>query len=210
MEGLSALINQNLLTIVTVLMALVCVVLILAVIALAEIIKLKKSYNKVLGECNDTQSLEEKFKEFYETSSEIKEKYDKISEAVMDLSKNMDKCIQKVGIIRYNPFDEAGGNLCFAIALLDSENNGVILNGIHSRSGCYTYAKPVEMGVSEYVLSQEEMQALNMALDGSYVCDDRKEIVKKIEERYESEILPKRSRKKSGIFHKKSSKVSAQ
>ncbi len=210
MEGLSTLINQNLLTIVIVLMALVCVVLIVAVIAIAEIIKLKKSYNKVLGGCNDTQSLEEKFKEFYETSSEIKEKYDKISEAVMDLSKNMDKCIQKVGIIRYNPFDEAGGNLCFAIALLDSENNGVILNGIHSRSGCYTYAKPVEMGVSEYVLSQEEMQALNMALDGSYVCDDRKEIVKKIEERYESEILLKRSKKKSGIFGKKSSKVSAQ
>ena len=210
MEGLSTLINKNLLTIVAVLMVVLFVVLIIAAAALAEVIKLKKRYNKALGEGSDSLSLEEKFKEFYETSSEIKEKYDKISEAVMDLSKNMDKCIQKVGIIRYNPFDEAGGNLCFAVALLDSENNGVILNGIHSRSGCYTYAKPVEMGVSEYVLSQEEMQALNMALDGSYVCDDRKEIVKKIEERYESEILPKRSRKKSGLFHKKSSKVSAQ
>lgn len=210
MENLIAIINQNLVAVIAVLMVLMCVALIVALAALVQISKLKKRYNSVMGEGEETKSLEEKFKEFYETSSEIKEKYDKISEAVMDLSKNMDKCIQKVGIIRYNPFDEAGGNLCFAIALLDSENNGVILNGIHSRSGCYTYAKPVEMGVSEYVLSQEEMQALNMALDGSYVCDDRKEIVKKIEERYESEILPKRSRKKSGIFGKKSSKVSAQ
>lgn len=210
MENLIAIINQNLVAVIAVLMVLMCASLIVALSALVQISKLKKRYNSVMGEGEETKSLEEKFKEFNETSSEIKEKYDKISEAVMDLSKNMDKCIQKVGIIRYNPFDEAGGNLCFAVALLDSENNGVILNGIHSRSGCYTYAKPVEMGVSEYVLSQEEMQALNMALDGSYVCDDRKEIVKKIEERYESEILPKRSRKKSGLFHKKSSKVSAQ
>lgn len=210
MEALIAFVNQNMLIIAAVLVALVCAALIVAVVALVQIVKLKKRYNKAMGEGEETKSLEEKFKEFYETSAEIKEKYDKISEAVMDLSKNMDKCVQKVGIIRYNPFDEAGGNLCFAIALLDSENNGIILNGIHSRTGCYTYAKPVEMGVSEYVLSEEEMQALNMALDGSYVSNDRKEIVKQIEKRYEEEILPKRSKKKSGLFGKKRSKVSAQ
>lgn len=210
MEALIAFVNQNMLVIAAVLVALVCAALIVAVAALVQIVKLKKRYNKAMGEGEETKSLEEKFKEFYETSAEIKEKYDKISEAVMDLSKNMDKCVQKVGIIRYNPFDEAGGNLCFAIALLDSENNGIILNGIHSRTGCYTYAKPVEMGVSEYVLSEEEMQALNMALDGSYVSNDRKEIVKQIEKRYEEEILPKRSKKKSGLFGKKHSKVSAQ
>ena len=82
MEGLSTLINQNLLTIVAVLMVVLFVVLIIAAAALAEVIKLKKRYNKALGEGSDSLSLEEKFKEFYETSSEIKEKYDKISEAV--------------------------------------------------------------------------------------------------------------------------------
>ena len=61
--------------------------------------------------------------------------------------------IQKVGLIRYNPFDEMGGNLCFALALLDGNDNGVVLNGIHSRTGSFTYAKPIEMGVSSFSAS---------------------------------------------------------
>ncbi|MCJ7856141.1 DUF4446 family protein [Lachnospiraceae bacterium NSJ-143] len=210
MTEISEFINQNLLTITAALMVLTCIVSVVAVLALFEVIKLKNRYNKLAGGSGDSDTLEEQFKKFYETSEQINEKYDKISEAVMDLSKNMDKCVQKVGIIRYNPFDEAGGNLCFAIALLDSKNNGIILNGIHSRSGCYTYAKPVELGVSEYILSQEEIQALNMALEDSFVSDTRQEVVKEIQERYENEILPGRSRKKSGILARKKPKASVQ
>ena len=203
MTEISEFINQNLLTITAALMVLTCIVSVVAVLALFEVIKLKNRYNKLAGGSGDSDTLEEQFKKFYETSEQI-------SEAVMDLSKNMDKCVQKVGIIRYNPFDEAGGNLCFAIALLDSKNNGIILNGIHSRSGCYTYAKPVELGVSEYILSQEEIQALNMALEDSFVSDTRQEVVKEIQERYENEILPGRSRKKSGILARKKPKASVQ
>ncbi len=96
----------------------------------------------------------------------------------------------------------------FAIALLDSENNGIILNGIHSRSGCYTYAKPVELGVSEYVLSQEELQALNMAVEGAYSTENRQETIKEIRTRLEETAPVKREKKKKGLFGKKHSKVS--
>ena len=65
----------------------------------------------------------------------IEGKYSKLLEIVEDMQKNMQFCVQKVGIVRYNPFEEMGGNLCFAVALLDAENTGIVINGIHSRTG---------------------------------------------------------------------------
>ena len=206
MQEFIDIINQNLPFIAAGLSAVTAVSLIIAVISLVQTSKLKKRLNKFDEINTEDEETKEQLGKFYETAKEISQKYDKLSEAVMDVSNNMDKCIQKVGIIRYNPFDEAGGNLCFAIALLDSENNGIILNGIHSRSGCYTYAKPVELGVSEYVLSQEEM--LNMAVEGGYSTENRQEVVKEIRTRLEETSPVKRERKKKGFFGKKHSKVS--
>lgn len=93
----------------------------------------------------------------------IEGKSSKLLEIVEDMQKNMQFCVQKVGIVRYNPFEEMGGNLCFAVALLDAENTGIVINGIHSRTGTFTYAKPVELGVSTYILSKEEQEAIDKA-----------------------------------------------
>ena len=61
-----------------------------------------------------------------------------------------------------------GGNLCFAVAILNAENTGIVINGIHSRTGTFTYAKPVELGVSTYILSKEEQEAIDKAVASSY------------------------------------------
>lgn len=90
------------------------------------------------------------------------------------MDKTMKSNIQKVGLIRYNPFDEMGGNLCFALALLDGSDNGVVLNGIHSRTGSFTYAKPIELGVSTYMLSDEEIKAVEMAKQNAYQPEHEK------------------------------------
>ncbi|MBP3628986.1 MAG: DUF4446 family protein, partial [Anaerotignum sp.] len=66
------------------------------------------------------------------------------------------------------------GNLCFALALLDGYDNGVVLNGIHSRTGSFTYAKPIEMGVSTYMLSEEEIKAVEMAKNQAYEPEHEK------------------------------------
>lgn len=74
--------------------------------------------------------------------------------------------IQKVGFIRYNPFPDVGGELCYAIALLDENNNGVIINSIYARETCYSYAKDITNGESlNHKLSDEEIQALKMAIN---------------------------------------------
>lgn len=72
-------------------------------------------------------------------------------------------CIQKVGIVRYNAFNDVGSDLSYSIALLDDNNNGIVLTGIHGRTETVSYAKPILNGKSNYNLSVEELQALERA-----------------------------------------------
>jgi hypothetical protein len=77
------------------------------------------------------------------------------------------RTIQKVGVIRYNPFSDAGGDQSFAIALLDAEGNGLVVSSLHSRTETRVFAKPVRAGRSTYSLSDEEQQAVKKALEPS-------------------------------------------
>jgi hypothetical protein len=74
------------------------------------------------------------------------------------------RTIQKVGVIRYNPFSDTGGDQSFAIALLDALGNGVVLSSLHSRTDTRVFAKPVHSGRSKYQLSDEEQDAIKKAL----------------------------------------------
>lgn len=72
--------------------------------------------------------------------------------------------IQKVGLIRYNPFADTGGNQSFVLALLDGNNNGVVITSLHSREATRVFSKPVIQGKeSEFELSKEEVQAISEA-----------------------------------------------
>ncbi len=147
----------------------VLVLFILCIVLFVKFNKQKKKYEFFMGaNRRPSHNLEMKLEKYYETSKSIEEKYGKLLDMVTDMDKTMKSNIQKVGLIRYNPFDEMGGNLCFALALLDGEDNGVVLNGIHSRTGSFTYAKPIQMGVSIYMLSEEEIKAVEMAKDRAY------------------------------------------
>lgn len=79
------------------------------------------------------------------------------------LKKIADQSIQKVSMIRFNPFKETGGDQSFVIALLDSYDNGLIISSLFTRQGTRIYSKPIKAGKSEYALSKEELQALKKA-----------------------------------------------
>jgi len=83
--------------------------------------------------------------------------------AVQSLDRTLQTAIQRVGVVRFNPFQETGGDQSFAIALLDQAGNGVVISSLHSRAETRVYAKPVEAGRSSYTLSDEEQQALSQA-----------------------------------------------
>jgi hypothetical protein len=79
------------------------------------------------------------------------------------LDRVLQTVIQRVGLVRFNPFDEVGGDQSFAIALLDQHGNGFVLSSLHHRTETRVYAKPIEGGRSRYALSDEEEQALTEA-----------------------------------------------
>jgi hypothetical protein len=74
------------------------------------------------------------------------------------------RALQRVGIVRFNPFSDTGSDQSFAIALLDGRGDGLVLSGLYSRGGVRIYAKPVVGGRSEYTLSNEEEQAIGRAM----------------------------------------------
>ena len=73
--------------------------------------------------------------------------------------------LNKVAIVKYDAFKEMGGKLSFALAMLDKENNGFVMNAIHSSDGCYTYVKEIVKGESYVVLGEEEKEALRQGVN---------------------------------------------
>ena len=76
------------------------------------------------------------------------------------------KMIQRVGVVRFNPFPDTGGNQSFVMAMLDARGDGVVLSSLHSRGGTRVYLKQVTIGRAETALSQEEIEAIGRALGG--------------------------------------------
>lgn len=99
--------------------------------------------------------------------ADINSNFSKESEILRDkidvINNNLNICIQKTAVVRYNPFEHVGGELCFALALLDKRNDGVVINTIFTENASYTYCKPVVSGVSTIKLSKEESDAINLA-----------------------------------------------
>ena len=80
---------------------------------------------------------------------------------------NLRRSFQRIGMVRYNPFEDTGGNQSFALALLDGNGDGVIVNSLHSRTGTRVYAKGVTGGRSDAALSDEESRAVQDAMAGT-------------------------------------------
>ena len=70
----------------------------------------------------------------------------------------------RVGLVRFNPFEDTGGNQSFALALLDGNGDGFVVSSLHARTGTRLYAKSVSAGASDSALSDEESEALRQAM----------------------------------------------
>lgn len=105
------------------------------------------------------QILEEQFAQIKKLNLEVKE-LQAISEQLAQLAT---LSITKVGMIRYNPFGDVGGDQSFSIVLLNHQNDGLVLSSLHGREGTRVYSKPLENGKSKYHLSEEEEEAIKEA-----------------------------------------------
>lgn len=98
---------------------------------------------------------------------DLKENFERISAELEKLKKENKFNLQKVGLVRFNPFRETGGNQSFSIALLDGTDSGVVITSLYTRTDNRLYGKPIKAGQSEYLLSEEERKAIQIAKDGN-------------------------------------------
>ncbi len=107
----------------------------------------------------------ENIKEVLEYLKRLEKSHAEITRELAELKEDNKKNLQKIGIVRFNPFKETGGDQSFSIALLDADNDGFVITSHYSREANRVYAKPIEKGVSKYQLSTEEKEAINKAIN---------------------------------------------
>ncbi|MDD3647891.1 MAG: DUF4446 family protein [Candidatus Dojkabacteria bacterium] len=110
------------------------------------------------------QNLEELLREHLEKIKVAIDKSEDIEKSLQDFKNYTRRNLQKVGFKRYNPFEETGGDQSFILALLDQNNDGVIITSMHQRQLTRVYAKKIDKGNSENKLSKEEVEVLNTTI----------------------------------------------
>lgn len=125
--------------------------------------RLKSSYMTFMRG-KDGKTLEESMKERFAEVETILKVTKQNRQDIREISRKIIGNYQKLGIVKYDAFNEMGGKLSFAIAMLDGNDNGWIMNAMHSREGCYTYIKEIVKGESYVELAEEEAEALDKAI----------------------------------------------
>ncbi|HWT73168.1 MAG TPA: DUF4446 family protein [Mobilitalea sp.] len=165
--NLMEIITNNTAYIILGLAGLSIILLILVIALFVKQGKLNKKYKKFMTGASG-ENLESQILLRFADIDNLKADTKNINEELVKVKDNLLITYQKVGVVKYDAFKEMGGKLSFVLALLDKNNNGVLLNSVHStREGCYTYLKEIIKGDSFLELSEDEKKALNQALSSS-------------------------------------------
>jgi hypothetical protein len=138
-------------------------VFILYLINLVQTCKLKKRY-RIFMEGKDAKTLEDTIIKRLDQVDMLLEANATNEHNIQKLFSNMKLTFQKSGLVKYDAFNELGGKLSFSLALLSETNDGYMLNVVHNRDGCYIYMKEIVKGNSVIMLTEEESQALAIAM----------------------------------------------
>lgn len=111
------------------------------------------------------RDIRKKFEEVLRQLGEFKINLGRLTEELLKQEESGLKHIQRVELLRFNPYDDTGGNISFALTLLDKEGDGFVLTSLHARSGTRIFAKPVLKGKEKgYQLSREEKEVVEKAM----------------------------------------------
>jgi hypothetical protein len=145
-------------------LVLIIILFILLIIQNNKIKDIRHRISKFL-KGKDAASLEDEIVALFEDNRFIKIETEKNRKNIDNIYDRLAFCFQKIGIIKYDAFNQMGGKLSYSLALLDEDNNGFILNSVHSSDGNYTYSKEIKNGKCEIELGEEEKMALDEAIN---------------------------------------------
>ena len=138
------------------------VLLIITIVNLVQIKKLKKKYEKFMNG-SDAQTLEDTIANHLNEIDGLISSNSSNEKNIEKLTNQIQFAFQKVGLVKYDAFQEMGGKLSFSLCLLNEKENEIINNAMHSREVCNTNIKEIIAGNCVIILSDEEKEALDMA-----------------------------------------------
>lgn len=151
--------------IIILLMMIIIVLLTVITISMSmRLSRLTKKYKEFM-KGNDVKNMEALILARFEEMDKISEQNRDNTADIMTLKKHLNKTLTHYGVVKYDAFDDVGGRMSFALAMLDNDNSGFILDTIHSRDNCFVYLKEIVKGESYIMLSNEEIQALKEAVN---------------------------------------------
>lgn len=139
------------------------VLIVLTIINIILLVGVNLKYIKFMKKLGNGSNLDQMLRDYLRDVKEIKKDNSEIKAYYTKLDSDMAACIQKIGLVRYNAFKDVGSDLSFAVALLDGNDNGIVLNGLYGSESSNIYAKPIKNKKSTYQLAQEEEYALEIA-----------------------------------------------
>lgn len=152
-------------TFLLIILGVMVILLILYISTVVKLGKLRKSYSIFMNKLGNGNNIDEMLKGYINEVEKVVNKNEETVSYCRKLDNEVAKCMQKIGMVRYNAFKDTGSDLSFTLALLNEYNDGVVLNGIYSRDMSNIYAKPIEGGKSKYALSSEEKEAIERAMN---------------------------------------------
>lgn len=150
---------------ISILFIITCINIVMLIVNNKRVKEYKKLYEKALAKFNSKKDINDIFETLYDRLNEVEKISKGTVETVDKFRDKMKSNVQKVGFVKYNAYDETENKLSFALAFLDEYNNGVLINHIYSKHGSNVYAKLVTETKVEDRISEEEMAALQMAID---------------------------------------------
>ena len=140
------------------------ILLIMQIRLMGKFKKLYRTYDRFMRG-KDMESMEETVLAQFERIEALEKSNEEKDRQIESIFENLQHVYQKTGLAKYDAFREMSGKLSYALALLDKENNGVMINSMYSREGCYSYVKTISGGKCSIEMSEEEQKALKIAVN---------------------------------------------
>ena len=149
--------------VVIILLVLIVILAVFLILAIRKLNYISRKYY-VLMSGKKGKDLEKIVFTRFKEMDKVKKNARRVTAEHQKFKGHLDSCFNKIGLVKYDAFDNLSGKLSFSLALLNADNSGVVLNTLHSRDGCYTYAKEIIGGESYIALSEEEKEAIKKAM----------------------------------------------
>lgn len=166
MSDLNRLLTDNLALAFGVLAALVLLLLIGFIVQSARLARAVRTYRQLVRD-GEGGTLHDRLVGNAEQAVKAAERMRDIEATQVVIEGRTRRSLQHIGLVRFNPFEDTGSDQSFAIALLDDQRDGVVLSSLHGRANTRLFAKPVADGSSSHNLSEEETQAIRIAVEGT-------------------------------------------